>query len=179
MSLIVSCLSLIVSFLAFWRGRPSSQLHRDQQGQMRVLTARTVVLWDQMLTVMGATSGKYSLDPYVFGAMRVSAHRLEEALDKAIGLGLWSRIVGDDPTSLPMYTALVRCLTDAANQEISSPEPWTKEHLVMGMVRLLDACAADSDGSKETALARLVSSRVTPEIRQMAYTYPERSVAGR
>ena len=136
----ISALALVVSFLSFWRTRPALQLKRDQQAQMAVVASRATVLWDQMKTIATVTSNNHQIDSYLFPSMKTNARRLEESMDKAIGLGLFTALVGSDSLSLTLFTAFIQSLSHAFSTESDGPEVWRKQHLLMGMVRLLESC---------------------------------------
>jgi hypothetical protein len=144
----ISALALVVSFLSFWRTRPALQLKRDQQAQMAVVASRATVLWDQMKTITTATSNNHQIDPYLFPTMKTNARRLEESIDKAIGLGLFTALVGSDSLSLTLFTAFIQGLSHSFSTESVGPEVWTKQHLLMGMVRLLESCKRYDNNSK-------------------------------
>lgn len=144
----ISALALVVSFLSFWRTRPALQLKRDQQAQMAVVASRATVLWDQMQTITTATSNNHQIDPYLFPSMKTNARRLEESIDKAIGLGLFTALVGSDSLSLTLFTAFIQGLSHSFSTESVGPEVWTKQHLLMGMVRLLESCKRYDNNSK-------------------------------
>jgi hypothetical protein len=144
----ISAVALVVSSLTFWRTRPALQLKRDQQAQMAVVASRATVLWDQMQTIIAATSNNHLIDSYLFASMKANARRLEESIDKAIGLGLFTVLVGGDSLSLTLFTAFIQSLSHAFRDESVEPEVWTKRHLLMGMVRLLESCRHYDNNSK-------------------------------
>jgi hypothetical protein len=144
----ISAVALVVSSLTFWRTRPALQLKRDQQAQMTVVASRATVLWDQMQTIIAAKSNDHHIDSYLFPSMRANARRLEESMDKAIGLGLFTVLVGGDSLSLNLFTAFIQSLSHAFSDESVEPEVWTKQHLLMGMVRLLESCKSYDNNSK-------------------------------
>ncbi len=69
-------------------------------------------------------------------------------MDKAIGLGLFTVLVGGDSLSLNLFTAFIQSLSHAFSDESVEPEVWTKQHLLMGMVRLLESCKSYDNNSK-------------------------------
>lgn len=144
----ISAVALMVSSLTFWRTQPALQLKRDQQAQMAVVASRATVLWDQMQTIIAATSNNHQIDSYLFPSMKANARRLEESIDKAIGLGLFTILVGSDSLSLNLFTAFIQGLTHVFSDESVGPEVWTKQHLLMGMVRLLESCRRYDNNSK-------------------------------
>jgi hypothetical protein len=144
----ISALALAVSSLTFWRTRPALQLKRDQQAQMAVVASRATVLWDQIQTIIVATSNNHQIDPYLFPSMKANAKRLEDAIDNAIGIALFTMLVGGDSLSLTLFTAFIQSLSHACSTESVEPEVWTKQHLLMGMVRLLESCRRYDNTSK-------------------------------
>jgi hypothetical protein len=136
----ISAIALVISSLTFWRTRPASQLKRDQQAQMAVVASRATVLWDQMQTIIVATSNSHQINSYLLPSMKSNARRLEESVDKAIGLGLFTVLVGGDSLSLTLFTAFIQSLSHASSTESVESAVWTKQHLSMGMVRLLESC---------------------------------------
>jgi len=146
----ISAVALVVSSLTFWRTRPALQLKRDQQAQMAVVASRATVLWDQMQTIIATTSNNHQIDSYLFPSVKANARRLEESIDKAIGLGLFTALVGGDSPSLTLFTAFIQSLSHAFSDKSDEPEVWTKQHLHMGMVRLLESCRRYDNNSKSS-----------------------------
>jgi hypothetical protein len=144
----ISALALVISSLTFWRTRPALQLKRDQQAQMAVVASRATVLWDQMQTIIAAKSNNHQINSYIFPSMKANARRLEESVAKAIGLGLFAVLIGGDGLSLTLFTAFIQGLSHAFSAESVEPEVWTKQHLLMGMVRLLESCRRYDNNSK-------------------------------
>ena len=107
---------------------------------MRVVSARAYILFEQVMTVLAAGSGKFSIDDYFFPSMLSNAKRLEEALDAAISVGLLDEIITDKDNALSMYTAFVQALLFASTKTDSEgiQEAFCKDHLTLGLVRLLD-----------------------------------------
>ena len=130
-------------------------------------------LWDQLQVLVAADVGKIEVDPYVFTSLRTNANRLENALDSASGLALKPLVAGGREHAGALYTAFVQALADAAARTDPDPEPWLKQHLLMGMVRLLDTLARD----KRTREA--ITARLAPSIIEEAWTYlaPDRRVS--
>ena len=146
----ISAVALVVSFLTFWRTQPALQLKRDQQAQMAVVASRATVLWDQMETIRVATSKKDQIDPYLFPSVKANARRLEESIDKAIGLGLFTVLIGGDSLSLTLFTAFLQSMSHAFSDESFDHEVWKKWHLRMGMVRLLQSCRCYDNNLKSS-----------------------------
>ena len=165
----ISAVALVVSSLTFWRTRPALQLKRDQQSQMAVVASRATVLWDQMQTIIAAISNNHQIDSYLFPSVKANARRLEESIDKAIGLGLFTVLVGGDSLSLSLFTAFIQSLSHAFSDESVQPEVWTKQHLLMGMVRLLESCRRYDSNSKSSLGVPLPS--FSPDVIETSRSY--------
>jgi hypothetical protein len=169
----ISTLGLVVSFLTFWRNRPVLQLKRDQQAQMAVVASRATVLWDQMQTIIATSSSDNQIDAYLFPSLKANGRRLEESIDKAIGLGLFTILVGDDSLSLTLFTAYVQSLSHTFSAEPAEAEAWTKRHLLMGMVRLLESCRRYEKDSKSRLGVPLPS--FSPDVLEYSRSYDHTS----
>jgi hypothetical protein len=165
----ISAVALVVSSLTFWRTRPALQLKRDQQAQMAVVASRATVLWDQIQTIIVATSNNHQIDPYLFPSMKANAKRLEDAIDNAIGIALFTMLVGGDSLSLTLFTAFIQSLSHACSTESVEPEVWTKQHLLMGMVRLLESCRRYDNTSKSRLGVPLPS--FSPDVIETSRSY--------
>ena len=139
--ILISILALSVSFLTFGEDEPQKSLKRRQHKIMRILATRVIILWEQIMVITAANYHKYEVDPYLLRSMQVNAQRIEEALDQAIGNGLWNEVVQSREHAVSLYVALVQSLVDASSED-SGLEAWGKQHLVMGMHRLLEVCEA-------------------------------------
>lgn len=170
----VGGLSLLVSVLTFLRNSPNAQLRRDQRAHMRVLSSRAIVLWDQLQTLIASQENKHDVDPYLYGAMRINARRVEDCLDRAIGLGLWSVVVGERKDhAIALHAAFTQSLVDASSKEEAGTEPWLKLHLLMGMVRLPATCAEHEEGRDGGVLKGALRSRTNPDLLRKAWGYLE------
>jgi hypothetical protein len=136
---------------------------------MAVVASRATVLWDQMETINVVTSNNHQIDSYLFPSMKANARRLEESIDKAIGLGLFTVLVGGDSLSLTLYTAFIQSLSHAFRDESVEPQVWTKQHLRMGMVRLLESCRRYDNNSKSRLGVPLPS--FPPDVIEASYSY--------
>jgi hypothetical protein len=75
--------------------------------------------------------------------MRANARLVTDALNAAVGVGLLHYFLDEAPHSLVRYTAFYQGLVWAASLPEGERRPledYTKLHLLMGMVRLLDTC---------------------------------------
>jgi len=123
----------VVSSLTFWRTRPALQLKRDQQAPLAVVASRATVLWDPMQTIIAATSNNHQIESYFFPSAKANARRLEETIGKAIGLSLFTVLVGGDNLSLSLFAAFDQSLFHSFSDESVEPEVWTNQHLLMGI----------------------------------------------
>ena len=144
----VSAGALAVSIAAFviswYRNLRSTQLRSAQDDAMRAVAARAVLLWDQLIIIVVASVNNTEVHPYMFPSVQKNARRLDDALDQALRVGLIEDISGRGRAhALTLYSAFTQGLVEVA--ELNSPEKqpldaWHKQHLLMGMVRLLDVC---------------------------------------
>ena len=139
-ALVVSFLSFIISFLTFWRNRRSKKLKILQDSQVLILASQAVVLWEQIQTLITANVNSYSLNSYVFESLRNNALRFENSIQKAVELGLWTRIIGNTHKDTLYYTGFIQSLIYSATTSKNDINDWLSQHLVMGMIRMLDAC---------------------------------------
>ncbi|MEH3075838.1 MAG: hypothetical protein PGN11_04055 [Quadrisphaera sp.] len=134
----LSAASLSVSLLTYLRGRQKTQMQLKQQQEMRVLAARAVVFWDRTQTFVSAQVHEFEVSRHQRLAARSDARRLADQLDVVIGLGLLREVVTDRKNGLPLYAAFCAALEEQAEMDLEAPlEDWTRQHLVMGQVRLL------------------------------------------
>jgi hypothetical protein len=169
---IISMLSILISILAFFRGRTASLLEVEKRKQMRVVSARAIVLWEQMQNVFSAIKMGHELDPYIKASMRKNGIRLEESIDKAISLGLWDVVVTSRENSIVLFAAFTQALEDASASE-REYDVWAKTHLLMGMVRLLDVCEK-YEKSRDGELVSALSSSIRPALIDESWSYLNR-----
>ena len=177
----LSAFALIVSIfsvgLTFYRTAASTLLHREQMAAMRIVASRTVLLWDQVQTVARVQLDGLALDSYRLISFQKTALRLEDALDKATGVGLFPRILGDHRHSLMLYAAFVQGLSWVANLEEADEQPLETspgKHFSMGLVRLLDVCQKfDSSLLPENLFESMDTERLEELVKE-AWTYMDR-----
>jgi|SRR5208282_109630 len=141
--LTISLLSVVVSMLTYYRNSARAQSRREQVTRMRVLAGCAVVYWDQLTTVITAQVKRFPVDDYMFASMRANARLVTDALNAAVGVGLLHCFLDEAPHGLQRYTAFYQGLVWAASLPEGERRPledYTKQHLIMGMVRLLDTC---------------------------------------
>lgn len=139
-AVMIASISLIISLLTYYRNSQSVQLKMEQTESMRIVAGQAIVVWDQLQTVITAQTQDYNVDSYVYTSLKQNCLRLEESLDRAVGLGLYGALVGNRSHALSMHTAFRQSLAwvRSLDPSASSPEDWTKMHLLMGMIRLLE-----------------------------------------
>lgn len=139
-SLVISGLSFFVAFLSYWRNRPSVQLKKDQEYQMLILAGQSIVFWKQLESLAIVELSKSEVDPYIFGSLRKNALRFEDSLQKAIGLGLWTNIIGDNPRNIFLFSAFIQSLLNAGTSKKNDITQFTSLHILMGVIRTIEAC---------------------------------------
>lgn len=176
-AVVVSLLSFAVSAFTFYRNSGPAQLRKEQMARMRIIAARAVVLWDQIDTIASAQVRKSDVDPYLFPSIQENARRLEEALDAAIGLGLFRELLEDRNHSLPMYSAFVqgvRWVASMPDPDTQSLDAWTKQHFLFGMIRLLDVCLRYKPSLLPMSIRTEVTAKVV-SLKTQAWTYLSQS----
>ena len=172
LALAISFLSFCVSALSFYRGSTWAQNRRTKREKMRLVVARSVLVWVQMQNLIVAKIGGYQLDPYFFPSYQRNIHRLEDAIDNAVAVGLFGDLVGSQEHALSLHTAFIQCL---AHMETLSPESaelddWIKQHFTMGIIRLLDRCIRLHPYTLPTKLRNRLLQRLSG-IRDKASSY--------
>ena len=169
-SLIISGLSFGVSFLTFWLNRRSVQFKRDQESQMVVLASRAVILWEQLQNIVTVKVHDVTYDPFIFESLRKNALRFEDSLQKAIGLGLWSNLIGNKPGSTLLYSTFTQELLDSASSQENNINDWTGMHLLMGMIRTIEACERYRVPSV-SEITKRVYANITENLKEHAWSY--------
>lgn len=170
-------LSFLCAAISFYRSSPSEQRKRDQQDQMFVLAGRAVILWDQLKTLKACEQIGQDPDPYLFPSMRANAKRIEISLDMVIGLGLFAEVVGSDDYSLTLFTAFTQSLYNAFSVESDDPKEWRKDHLELGMTRLIDSCEKYHGPQADKQGLGKCLPRLTREQVEYSWTYLHRKTA--
>ena len=115
----ISGIALLVSFVSaavtIYRSAPSTLLYHEQMAVMRIVASRTMVLWDQLKTIATAQVSSSTIDLYMLSSYQKNALRLEEASDKAIGIGLLSKLMGNHKHSFILYVAFVQSFESHSN----------------------------------------------------------------
>ena len=154
---VLSALALLVSVGSFgwtwYRTRASTRLHEEQMASMRIVTSRTLVLWEYLKTFAALQrNGRLKKDDSAaqssLAAYQKAAQRLEEALDSATGLGLLPVLAGDDDVSLVAYSFFLQDLhwtvTTSDPGELLTGQTGRLTH---GVIRLMNACRTYSPTS--------------------------------
>jgi len=118
-------------------------------------------------TIMEAQVREFPVHKYMFASMTLNAHLVTEALDAAVGVGLLDKLLDDEAHSLPMYTSFYSGLIEIAGLDDNAKRPlkdWTKQHLVMGMVRLLDSCIRFRKDLLPNNIRKSISDQIAPRI---------------
>lgn len=166
----IAVVSLVVSFLTFWRNRRSTRLKKEQESQILILASGIVILWEQILVLITANVNKSPLQPYIFDSLRKNASRLEDNLQNAIGLGLWSTIIGKQKASVTLYSAFIQSLIYASTSQENDTEPWLKLHLHMGMIRALEICVRYRSNLVSEVVKPTIE-KVSKDLRRKAWNY--------
>ena len=169
-SLIISGFSFGISLLTYWRNRRSEQLKREQDSQMLILASRIVVFWEQLQNIASAKVHKYSFHPYIFDSLRKNATRIEDSLQKAIGLGLWTKIIGDNPQSTILYSTFIQDLLHSASTQGERLDDWTGTHLLTGVIRTIEACELYKNPSV-LEITQPVYAKISSYLKENAWTY--------
>jgi len=137
-----SAVALILSYKAFMRDSPESELDRTQENKRKELVYRTLVLSDQIQTMARAQTEGIIPDPYLANSMKVHAQRLEDSLDEAIELELLSDLLEEENPEhgITLFAAFLQSLQELRENTQNEPADWTKIHLITGMTRLHLIC---------------------------------------
>jgi len=139
---LLSAVALFVSYKAFMRDSPESELDRIQANKRKELVYRTLVLSDQIHT-MAIQAKDGDAHPFLTNSMKLHAGRLEDALDEAIELELLSDLLEEeDPEhGITLFAAFLQSLQELRENTGNQPSDWTSIHLVAGMTRLHLICS--------------------------------------
>ncbi len=141
-AILVSLSSALVSLLAYIQNSSRSRLRDQQSERMRIVAVRTIILWEQVQTILSSAEYGYPVDDYLFPSIQNNARRLEKALDLAISSGLTQQIISQREQALVLYTAFVQALfyitTDLGTDQIR--KACLDDHFTLGMIRLQNQC---------------------------------------
>ena len=178
----ISGIALLVSFVSaavtIYRSAPSTLLYHEQMAVMRIVASRTMVLWDQLKTIATAQVSSSTIDLYMLSSYQKNALRLEEASDKAIGIGLLSKLMGNHKHSFILYVAFVQSLNHIATLEKPDKQPleeWTKQHFSMGLVRLVDILRKFDSSLLPQSVYHSLYHSLDEKLTEEAWTYLDKA----
>ena len=170
-ALLVSVVSVAVTI---YRSTPSTLLYHEQMAVMRIVASRTMVLWDQRRTIETAQVSGITINPYMLSSYHKSALRLEEVLDKAIGIGLLSKLMGTHEQSFILFVDFLRSLNHIATLEGPAKkllEEWLNQHFSMGLVRLVDTLRKFDSSLLPQSVYNSLDERRMEKLTEEAWTY--------
>ena len=170
-ALLVSVVSVVVTI---YRSAPSTLLYHEQMAVMRIVASRTIVLWEQLQTIATTQASGSTIDSYILSSYQKNALRLEEVLDKAIGLGLLSKLMGTHKHSFILFVAFVQSLNHIATLEEPAKkllEEWMSQHFSMGLVRLVDTLRKFDSSLLPQSVYNSLDERRLEKLTEEAWTY--------
>jgi hypothetical protein len=166
----VAILAFTFSFYVFWINRISRNKKERKNEQMQIITSFTLMFWDQLQTLISAKTHSFSVDDYVYDSLRKNALRLEGSIQNAISIGLWNEFVSDKkPNALAMHNAFIQNLVYNSSQDINDIDHWLKEHLLMGVIRVIEIC--ENFNNLDDSLKQSLRKQVPKEMRDIAWVY--------
>jgi hypothetical protein len=139
-SAIIALLSLVISLAAYWHTRPVAVQERERRVALEAVAGRALILADQIQTVI-TIGNRLPPDSYLLESLRRNGNRLEDALDLAAGKGLLNVIAGVEPGGLVFHVAMIQSLVNASRVG-GAPSDWSAEHLLLGLISLLERLEA-------------------------------------
>jgi hypothetical protein len=142
LSIAISIISLAIAVSAFYLSTPKARLKQEQLNCMRVVAGRTAIIFDQISVIATAKKHATAIDDYIFASFHANCGRLEESLDKAIGMGLYATLIGNQDHGLTYFNALSQSLKHITtnNNRQHLEEQMDTMHFVMGIERLMNIC---------------------------------------
>jgi hypothetical protein len=165
-SAIVALLSLVISLVAYWHTRPVAIQERERRAALEVVAGRALILADQIQTVITIGPARLPLNSYLLESLRRNGTRLEDALDSAAGKGLLDVLAGPAPGGLAYHVAMIQSLVNASRAE-GVPSDWVAEHLIFGLISMLERLEAHQYTSE------VVKRFSPPSYRQLQSTVRE------
>ena len=141
-----SLAAVVVAVLALRTYRdlsPAAAKRRRQQEHMDEMTALIIMFLDLQKTFAVLRREHIHPDKYIYNGIKECASLLRKSLSKAHRLGLTSVIVGQGHAhQWPLYNAFLSGVLEIAmlDPNDADPEDFTKEHFLMGIIRLGDGC---------------------------------------
>ena len=173
-ALLVSVVSVAVTI---YRSAPSTLLYHEQMAAMRIVATRTMVLWEQLQKIAIAQVSSSTIDSDILSSYQKNALRLEEALDKAIGIDLLSKLMGDHKNSFILYVVFVESLNYIATMEKPNKEPLEEGmnlHFSMGLVRLVDILRKFDSSLLPQSVFHSLGERHLEKLTEEAWTYMDK-----
>ena len=134
---------------------------------MRSLAARAFILWDLVNTIMAGDDERS-----VVSSVVKNARCLEEALDRAVEVGLLTSVVGNREHSLILYS-----VTQQALMNVGQSVTQIDEHLTLALIRVLDVCREYRTPVLPASVLQRVGGKLDL-LQEVAWTYldhPEQS----
>lgn len=108
---------------------------------MNIIASQSIVFWEQLQILIDSRVRNCDVDPYIFKSLKENTQRLESSIYKAIGLGLWNVFVPSNKKySVTLHVAFMQSLINNSSLETNSVDDWMADHLLMGVIRLLEMC---------------------------------------
>ena len=186
--ILISLFAIFLALLTFLRGRPSEETERVQDYQMRIVAGRVLSLYEdtRLIPALKKTeeerkkrNAEKEGEPmrpakkHVFPAMQRNAQLLEEALEKGIGLGLMTELMGSRPLSMQMFHQFRRellTLSQLDPREVTY-DTWAARHYLCGLIRLLDQLSAYREQVFPKSVQNYIKDKIAQECIEEAWEY--------
>ena len=173
---LASLAAVVVAILAFWTYRdlrPKAQLKRRQDEHMSHLAVLVMQVLDRQQVFYAANLHDFEVDPYQFVAASREAKQLGELLDGCTQLQLTRYCVGvDRDHQWALYGALRAAVAEQAELDpsLATPDDYTKQHFVMGLIRIADLCL-EYEGIEMPEDLVESQRRLDEDMHKLAWTY--------
>ena len=134
-----------------WYDLESSNRMRSYQIVNQV-SSLVLSIYNDIVTIATSLTYQTPVDTYIFHSIRNNVDKLDRLIDETLGLGQVDVLRGMHPTGDSSVTALLWNAFRAGMHEViridpdmAAGEDYTKQHFVMGTVRLLDQCRKHAD----------------------------------
>ena len=127
----------------------------DQQrhhGIVNQIAAVIAPVYNDLVTIASSLTHEYEVDNFIYYSIQHNANRLDKLLDEAVGVGhlqilRGDHLSGDKNISIIMWNAFRSGLHEVVrlDAETATSEDYTKQHFVMGVIRLMDQCRQHAD----------------------------------
>lgn len=146
LSIIIAVISCIVSLLVYWDSCDSTKKNRERYRVMTNISITSLYLFNKTKNIAGVQLSEAVVDDYFYLSMRDQSRELYNLVQDAMRLGLITIFVPISiKNSLDLHTALCDSLLETSTKKNADPREWTKMHLLMGLIRLLDICSKSKD----------------------------------